>query len=413
MEQSCGFRCGISLPFQRIPANFCDIPSVHNYSVPGDAAEVWRTASGSMSFDENAAIMGAIGESLERYSGAVCGFEAKPFSALKNERVIPLDEFSLFSEAQYGQPGFAWKKPAEEARYFGKMHSLYDNEEVYVPQELIGLGSRTGKPCVPSTSTGLAAHTSAPQALISALLEVLERDALAVYWLHSLGGRKIALEKKYTREVETKGGCVTGFDITQDWNPFPVVIVCGWLLSGGMKRISMGVACRENYGKAIEKAYLEWIQGCVFAGYYHARHPNLTLGRRSDVTSFDLHAVYYTKHPEQWEKVPLIRDRLENGMEGGRPCEPRDESCRAGTPAFQYLLKRLKKENIRLLYKDMTPVDVREAGVSVMRVVSPDLSPIHGDENMPFLGGRPGDLAWRYAGMKGGQFPNEFPHPLG
>jgi len=76
-------------------------------------------------------------------------------------------------------------------------------------------------------------------------------------------------------------------------------------------------------------------------------------------------------------------------------------------------LGELKKENIRLFYKDLTTRDVRDTGVSVMRVISPDLSLIHGDENTPFLGGRTGDVQWRYKGLAAGRFPNTFPHPLG
>ena len=65
----------------------------------------------------------------------------------------------------------------------------------------------------------------------------------------------------------------------------------------------------QNYKKAIEKAYLEWIQGCIFAGYYDDKHKDISLDNFKDVTDFDLHAVYYTKHPEKWEKTPLIKYR--------------------------------------------------------------------------------------------------------
>ena len=84
LEQCCNFRCGLVLPYQRIPNNFCDISNVYNYSVPEDAIVTWKTASGSISFDENKAIMGAIGESLERYSGAICKFD------LKTNTIVPL-----------------------------------------------------------------------------------------------------------------------------------------------------------------------------------------------------------------------------------------------------------------------------------------------------------------------------------
>lgn len=409
MEQCCSFRCGICLPFQKVPANFCDISQTHNYSVPADGAEDWKTASGAISFDENKAILGAIGEALERYAGAVCPFDLFPFAGLPKEKLIDYGEFSLFSEAQYRTPDFLWKKPVQEKQYFGKVFSLYDNKTFYVPQELIGLGSRNNTPCVPSTSTGIAAHTNPFEAIFSALLEVLERDALTVYWLHSLGGREIPLEDVYTKEVQEKNGEVFCFDITQDWNPFPVILVCGYLLANGKKRISMGVACRENYQKAIEKAYLEWIQGCIFAGYYDALHQDIRLDNTLEVNSFDLHAVYYTKHPETWPDVPILKNRRPY------PFTERNGSLAGKSPDLKlsFLLNRLRRENIRLLYKDLTTADVQDVQVTVIRVLSPDLSLLHGDERLPFLGGKTRDAAWRYKDLEGGTFPNPYPHPLG
>lgn len=409
MEQCCGFRCGVVLPFQRLPANFCDISNAYNYSVPADSNGTWQTASGSMNFNENNAIMGAVGEALERYSAAACDFETWPYSKLPEDKIVGYDEFSLFSDEQYESPGFFWAKPSKADQRFGKVYSLYDNEERYAPQELIGLGSRSEGPCIPSTSTGVAAHTTETEAAFSALLELLERDALATWWLHSIGGREIPLEAKYTDEVKAKSGQVFCFDITQDWNPFPVAVVCGHLPSRGKLRISMGSACRESYGKAVEKAYAEWLQGCIFAEYYDEHHSNLKLDSPSDATSFDLHAVYYTKHPEQWGDVPLLKNRKPCGFNGEK-----SNLAKESTPEkLAFLLKALKKESIRVFYKDLTTVDVRSVGVSVIRVMSPELSPIHGDENMPFLGGRTKDAKWRYNGLECGVFPNPYPHPLG
>jgi hypothetical protein len=80
---------------------------------------------------------------------------------------------------------------------------------------------------------------------------------------------------------------------------------------------------------------------------------------------------------------------------------------------LSYLLSNLNNAKIRLFYKDITTADVKEVGVTVVRVLSPELSLIHGDENIPFLGGRTNDIKWRYSNLKCGMFPNKYPHPLG
>ena len=71
----------------------------------------------------------------------------------------------------------------------------------------------------------------------------------------------------------------------------------------------MGAACREDYAAAMTKAYNEWIQGCVFTGYYDALHADLHLENNTAVDSFDKHAVYYTKNPHKWADVPLLKKR--------------------------------------------------------------------------------------------------------
>ena len=101
---------------------------------------------------------------------------------------------------------------------------------------------------MPSTSTGLAAAREPLAAILRALEEVLERDALTVTWLASIGGREVPLPRALVDPVVSRGGEVVAFDITQVWNPQPVVIVLGKSPSSGAapgcsaKRSSSGSA---------------------------------------------------------------------------------------------------------------------------------------------------------------------------
>ncbi len=75
----------------------------------------------------------------------------------------------------------------------------------------------------------------------------------------------------------------------------------------------------------------------------------------------------------------------------------------------------LSDAGVRLLWRELTTPDLRQLGISVVRVLSPDLTPIHFDTDWPFLGGRAADVAWRYPELAAcaGPFPNPDPHPLG
>jgi len=409
LEKSTTFRCGIVPPHQAIESSASDIPGIFNTAIPADASEAWQTATGSIGRDSISSISRAIGEALERYCAFAANFPLKSLEQIQGEAKLGHEEFALFSEAQYEQKDFPWKKEKMRAGLFGEVYSLYDNRKTWVPQELIGLGSRSEQITLPSTSTGLAAHPNRITALLRGSQEVLERDALAAYWLNGLGGREIPLPQKYLDEVYEKSGEVMAFDITQSWNPHPVVIVCGQLPQRNRKRISLGVACRSTWDEAIEKAYLEWIQGCIFAGFQRHYQPELKFKKTSELKDFDAHAVYYSLYPEEWKKVPLLKKKRERATK----IYPMVQ-VKATEIQMSDLLQRLKTEGIRLFYRNLTLPDVAQTGLKVVRVLSPDLSLLHGDENIPFLGGRIRDVEWRYPEFseKDLCFPNPYPHPL-
>ena len=83
--------------------------------------------------------------------------------------------------------------------------------------------------------------------------------------------------------------------------------------------------------------------------------------------------------------------------------------------SFTELLEALREERIRVYYRDLTTSDVRQAGLFVVRALSPELAPIHCHEEWPFLGGTVSDVARRYpwANERDLCFVNRYPHPLG
>ena len=82
---------------------------------------------------------------------------------------------------------------------------------------------------------------------------------------------------------------------------------------------------------------------------------------------------------------------------------------------LQHLVHHLQAQGVSTHYRELTPPDVAAAGLRVMRVISPALSPLHADERAPFLGGRFAELGWRYPQARRGiaQGLNPWPHPLG
>lgn len=418
-------RCGLVRPAQPIPANACDWTGplfqgrqVHNAATPADPANPWQGVSGAVALDADAAADGAVAEALERLAAAQVGVEVRRRDALLPAQRLDESAFALFSERQRATPGFPWPMPERDEDLFAAVHALDDNRLTWVPQELVGLGPRSGQARLPSTSSGLAAwrdgRDGAWLALLRAAQELLERDALAVTWLNGVAGRRVALPAHWHAHANQHGGELHAFDLTQQWNPHPVIAVAGGIPFEGRPRHVLGIACRADPGEALHKALLEWQQALTFAAHLCGRESARLPREPSALRSFDEHAAFYTLRPDLWPHLPLLREAGDSPLQLPSPAAAPRAPAQRAMAELDMLRRRLGRAGIALYYRELTTADVGAAGLRVMRVLSPQLSGLHADERAPFLGGRCQDVAWRYPGVPyDSAFPNPFPHPLG
>jgi ribosomal protein S12 methylthiotransferase accessory factor len=417
-------RHGITLPSQRVATTFADLPDIFHYGVPQNTTETWKSAGGGVARNEDDARLAAISEALERYSAFNCRVPERCRCDIPAEDTIGPERFSLFTDAQREAPDFPFAHIYDEQAIFTNVFSLHDNSERWVHRSLVGLGSSNSVDDNSSlgltglreeveagigTSSGLAAGFSGQQALLRALQELIERDALMVSWLHGVPGRRVNLGDQYTRPVLERGGEVMCFNATPAYSPHPVAVIAGTLPIRGKPRRCIGAACRATWNGAVEKAYLEWAQGIFFAGYYAAVHPDLRFNSYEDVDSFDYHAVYYTIHPEVWNKVPLFMDS------GSFTSPPLAATEGTTSQQLRALQSALEQNGIEVFYRDLTTVDLEQIGLSTVRAISPQMTPIFCHQRFPFLGGTTADVEWRFPWVDKSAllFPNPLPHPLG
>jgi ribosomal protein S12 methylthiotransferase accessory factor len=412
LHDAASLRCGLLSPPQVITAQACDLPDIYNVAIAQDAVNLWQTVSGAVGYQLVDAMAGAIGEGLERYAAANGPMVLRQRAEIPATERLDENAFALFANEQY-TPDFPFPKQRSNDDLFACVYSLATNAPRWVPQELVGLGPRSGVARVPSTSSGLAAHRDASSgpwlAILRAAQELLERDALTVTWLNGLGGREIALDDARAEQVTKRAGQVHVFDLTQAWNPHPVIAVAGSIPSEGAPRYCMGIACRATQAEALDKAWLEWAQALTFADHMRRQRVAELPREPAALRKFDEHAAFYTLRPELWTHTALIAHR--------QPWTANHSSTElAQLPQQQLdtLWRTLQRAGIDLLYRELTTVDVAQAGIRVMRVISPQLSLLHADERAPFLGGRCRDVEWRYPGARTHTaFPNPLPHPLG
>ena len=405
MHQAVGQRHGMVLPPQRAPLSMADADIVH-YGVPRRIDSPWKSASGGVARRERDARLAAIGETVERAASGLVQLPMSPRRDIPPDERIDAEDFALFTPDQRAQPGFPHGSIYDPDCPYVEVFSLVDNSPVWVPQPFVSLQDphRTGVP----NSSGLAAGPDPHAALLRGVQELIERDALMTTWLHGLPGHAITPPSPLVSEVAKLSGEFTVLDLTPAYSPFPVAAVMGGIPKRGVWRYSLGVACKHDRDSAVNKAYLEWNQGVLFAGVYGELADVSRIQKDTELHSFDEHAMYYTLYPELWPKLPILREKNAPYAPSLRtaPEDPRR--------ALDVTRKALADAGIRVYYREVSTIDAIQAGLRVVKALSPDMALIHSHDAWPFLHKVDGMVESRYPGRGAeSQFPNLKPHPLG
>ncbi|WP_199431885.1 YcaO-like family protein [Qaidamihabitans albus] len=399
LERAVGWRQGVVAELREVPRGLADVP-VAGWAAVAEPFTHGGT-SGGAAHASTVARTAALAEALERHAAARCplGTEGPPAGA----PCWRLDQFSLHRPEQRARPGFPYLDGYREPAYT-QAWTLPANAGTWVPAGLVGLRPEFG---LPATSSGLAAGSSTTRALLRATQELVERDALTVSWLHGVAPPRVPVPEPLSAPVRELGGTVAAFDLTPAYSPHPVVAVAGTLPLGGRDRATLGLACRADPADALGKAWLEWCQGTAFLAVWLAEYGTATL-EPEEVTDFDRHAAYYTGHPRQWSALPWWR-----GRRGSAPSAS-GAAGRGAAAELTELVTALDRGGVRLAYRELTTPELAATGVRAVRVLSPDLVPLHADHRWPHLAGTAADLTFRFPGAEPlGPFPSPFPHPLG
>lgn len=407
-RRATGRRHGLVDAPVAVPLGAADVPGFHHASVAfGD-----RSGGGGASRDPRAAAEAAVAETIERWCAVEADLAPVAASAVDPARCLRLADFSLHTDDQRRQPDFpAVLQPAADEPVT-LVHDLRTNEPWFAPAALVTLSPDFG--ALP-TSSGLAAAGSVVGALLRAAQELVERDAYVTTWLHGLGGRRVEDRSVDEAVAGALGASAQVYDLTPAWSSHPVAAVSGCVPLAGRPRYSLGLACRASWAAAVDKALAEFLQGTVFVSHHLSRYPELTALSPHEVTDFDRHAVYHSAVPGRWPDLPLHRLAV---RAAAPPDAPSEHPGATDADQLEDLLRATGVAGIRFFYRELTSPAANQLGLRVVRVVSPELTPLHHDHRWPFLGGRTGDVGWRYPGAEarrdpGSVFPSPHPHALG
>jgi ribosomal protein S12 methylthiotransferase accessory factor len=339
----------------------------------------------------------AIGEAVERYCSAFCDGAGEPCTSYRNApfRCVAPEDFALYSPHQHEQPGFELVPFTQRTRVrWTPALDPLTGETWHVPSFAVYVPYRLDReageaPVARSTSTGLACHCSPSEAAVSALCEVVERDAFSIVWQSALVRPQILLETLSARNADLVdrfrrvGFSIRILDLTLD-HGVPCVLSVARCDSGEAPALVVAASASPCPELAVRASLEELAHTCVYATMLMAIEPPVETRRPYDAITRKQQHVRFWCDPLA---APLAEALLSSS-------ERRDfaelPSLATGEPGrdLRAMLERIREVGHRAVFADLTTPDVRSAGLWVVRAVVPGFHPLVMGHAMRALGGR-------------------------
>jgi ribosomal protein S12 methylthiotransferase accessory factor len=222
----------------------------HNFSAPARTLDELRMGLSGGSFGKGSTAeqgeASALMEAIERYSGIFQGDEiraSRRFTDFAAGDAIDPNDVMLFSDAQFRDQGAApemvqlqMAAPFDRATEmeWSPMWSLRDGKFRYLPTGLLYFFHR-GPDQINADSNGCAAGNTLEEAIVQGFLELVERDAYAIWWYNRLRRPGVELdqfEDSYVSDLRAQlaevGRRLWVLDVTHDLGIPAFVAISHW-----------------------------------------------------------------------------------------------------------------------------------------------------------------------------------------
>jgi ribosomal protein S12 methylthiotransferase accessory factor len=353
----------------------------NEYSHIGSPSE--RSISGSTSLARDQAIAGAIGEAAERYSAAFIPYEnviSSSYSSLDGDSLLP-SSLTLYEKEQYGHSNFPYQ-PVGSDDVIGWVagHSLGRDRAVLVPAFAVYQPYRSlvgEAPVIQQITTGLACGNTLEEAVLSALCEVVERDASMLMWLQSRQPPRVVASRSTSSLVSltldrfgSLDRYVTLLDVTTDLNIPAYVAV--WDGPIEKERGAIFASCANlSPDRAASGALLELAQCLMWAtslidAREHIPDPLVdTLSRIEDHVLWPLRSSSRT-----------VFEFLLSSAENVDIAQRQDASSEDVLKSIQTCVELISARGLDVVVVDVTSPDIAECGLHVVRALIPGTQPL-------------------------------------
>lgn len=220
---------------------------------------------------------GALAEALERYSGMATGEERRVRASFRElgDRAIHPNDCMLFSEAQFAAADIinaqeSWfnsvprRFDVDAAIDWTSLWSLSQEREVFLPTTYCYYGGwRAPGDNVFADSNGCAAGNTLTEAILQGALELIERDAVALWWYNRVRRPRIDLQAltdpwvdRLVERYQERGREVWALDVTTDLG-IPAVAALSRRTNAQTERITMGFGAHLDGRIAVLRALAE------------------------------------------------------------------------------------------------------------------------------------------------------------
>jgi oxazoline/thiazoline synthase len=274
---------GVISSLERIQADLplsTNFHATHNFSGPSETVHELRAGLSGGSFGKGSTAeqgeASALMEAMERYSGIFQGDEIRAkrrFTDFPSGDAIPPNDVLLFSEAQLrqGAAGMpASNEPDAMPAVFDRsariewspVWSLRDARFKHLPTSLLYFFYR-GAAAFAADSNGCAAGNTLEEAMVQGFLELVERDAYAIWWYNRVQRPELDLgqfDDPFVRDLQNRLAQADRWlwvlDITSDLGIPTFVAITHWM-QNGRENIEFGSGAHFDARIALLRALTE------------------------------------------------------------------------------------------------------------------------------------------------------------
>ena len=347
----------------------------------------------------------AIVETMERYSSCSWTEEELVWDtpAGLGEAAIGPERWPACSATELADPdcGLIASDPRVPLRWV-RGWSLTRGREVFVPAVLTYLNFPVRTPSeqfVNPISTGTAAHSDLREAVLGGLLEVIERDSIALTWLQRLRLPAVAVDPSILGEevaeyhrVGTSTELETHlFDATTDYGVPTLYAVQTSQVDPELAQV-VAATCDIDPQRALAKIYRE-LASLRIALRSHARGP-----RAQEIKGQDLTVVGGALADADLS----MRHVFDFLLEGERPVHALDEigtlpasrsradgvggsAGSAGPDPLEQVVTNLERAGAEAIVVDITTDEARQVGMHVIKALIPEAMPLSFSHHARYL----------------------------